>query len=127
MTTYTQVRTVTDEGWKPIELSKRSRTMNMKELRKNFRDMDSQRVLEMIGLERRRSPARRLVPLFALFGAGILVGVGVGMMVAPRRGRELRDELKEKFEKGIPRAAEAIESAVEQAKARSARPSAPHS
>lgn len=100
--------------------------MNMRQMRRNFRDMDSRRVLEMVGLERRRSLAERLVPMFALFGAGVAIGVGVGMIAAPRRGRELRQDLKEKLEKGQHRAAEAIESAVEQAKAR-ARPSAPHS
>ena len=96
-----------------------------KNLRKSFRDLDRERMLEMVGLERRRSVAARVWPVFALFGTGILVGVGVGMMVAPRTGRELREDLKGRFQQQLPRAAEMMHAAAE--KIESPRASAPPS
>jgi hypothetical protein len=99
------------------------------EMKKGFRDLDRERVLGMMGMEQRRTTAERVVPFFALFGAGVLVGVGVGLMFAPRAGRELRNDLKEKLEEGVPRAAEVIQSAVDSARASIPQPSAsaPHS
>ena len=96
-----------------------------KDLRKSFQDLDREHMLEMIGLERRRNMAERVLPVVALFGAGILVGLGVGMMVAPRPGRELRKEIKGRFQQQMPRAAEMIQAAAE--KLENPRASAPHS
>ncbi len=95
-----------------------------KDLRKSFQDLDRERMLEMIGLERRRNAAQRVLPIVALFGVGIVVGVGVGMMVAPRTGRELRQELKGRFQQQLPKAAEMIQAAAE--KLENPRSSAPH-
>lgn len=75
-------------------------------LKKQFRDLDREHMLELVGLERRRTAAEKYFPIFALFGVGILVGVGVGVMVAPRAGRELRSEIKGKLQQGIPKAKE---------------------
>ena len=60
-------------------------------LRKNLPDLDKEDLLDMVGLESRRSQTEKLVPALALFGAGVLVGVGLGLMLAPKPGRELRD------------------------------------
>lgn len=43
--------------------------------------------LGWVGLSRRRSS---LLGSVATFGAGAVIGVGVGMMIAPKSGRELR-------------------------------------
>lgn len=96
-----------------------------KNFRKSFQDLDRERMLEMVGLERRRSGAERFLPVFALFGVGILVGVGVGMIVAPRPGRELREDIKGRFQQQLPKAAEMMQAAAE--KIENVRPSAPHS
>ena len=65
-----------------------------KNLKKRLPDVDQEDLLDLIGLERSRSTGDKLVPALALFGAGVLVGVGLGMMLAPRPGRELRDDLR---------------------------------
>ena len=85
-------------------------------MKQSLRDFDRERVMDLIGMERRRTTAERAVPIIAFFGVGILVGVGIGLMTAPRSGSELRSELKDKFQTAAPRAVEALESAVDKAK-----------
>lgn len=75
-------------------------------LRKNLPDVDKDDLLEMVGLESRRTSVDRMVPALALFGAGVLLGVGLGLMLAPKPGRELRDDLRERLGKGTNGAAE---------------------
>ena len=66
----------------------------------NLPDVDKDELLEMIGLESRRSSAERMMPGLALFGAGVLLGVGLGLMLAPKPGRELRGDLRDRLGKG---------------------------
>ncbi len=69
-------------------------------LKKNMPEMDKDDLLEMVGLESRRSSAEKMMPTLALFGAGILLGVGLGLMLAPKPGAQLREDLREKLGKG---------------------------
>ena len=77
-----------------------------RQLRKNLPEVDKDDLLEMVGLESRRSSADRMVPALALFGAGVLLGVGLGLMLAPKPGRELRDDLRDRLGKGANGTAE---------------------
>ena len=69
----------------------------LKKLKNHLPDVDSDDVLEVLGLESRRSTAEKLLPSVALFGAGLLVGVGLGLMLAPKPGNELRSDLKNRL------------------------------
>lgn len=69
---------------------------------KRLANVDKDDVLDLIGLEERRTAADKMVPALALFGAGVLVGVGLGLMLAPKPGRELRQDVKQKLAKGQP-------------------------
>ncbi|MBE2249235.1 MAG: YtxH domain-containing protein [Myxococcus sp.] len=69
---------------------------------KRLAEVDKDDLLDLIGLEERRSSSDKLVPALALFGAGVLVGVGLGLMLAPKPGRELRQDVKQKLQKGAP-------------------------
>lgn len=51
-----------------------------------LRGLDANDALGWVGLSRRPSPLRSL----AIFGAGVAVGTGVGMLVAPMSGAKLR-------------------------------------
>jgi hypothetical protein len=71
-----------------------------RQLRKNLPDLDKDDVLDLIGLESRRSTAEKVMPSLALFGAGVLLGVGLGLMLAPKPGVQLRHDLKDRLGKG---------------------------
>ena len=68
-------------------------------LRRTLSDLDSDDVLEKLGLESRRSSAERVVPALAVFGAGVLVGVAIGLILAPKSGNELRGQLQSQLDK----------------------------
>ena len=83
---------------------------------KRLADVDKDDLLDLIGLEERRTSTDKLVPALALFGAGVLVGVGLGLMLAPKTGRELRQDVKQKLHKGSAAAATNGEAAASAAK-----------
>jgi gas vesicle protein len=46
-----------------------------------------------MGLQTRRTAGDLILPLMGIFSAGMLVGAGMGMLFAPRRGSELRGQI----------------------------------
>lgn len=64
----------------------------------NIRDMTREDLLNAIGLETRRSSVDYLMPALGIFGAGILVGAGIGLLFAPKSGRELRGDLQGRYD-----------------------------
>jgi hypothetical protein len=71
-----------------------------KALKSNLSELSRDDLLDAIGLEARRSAAEKMVPTLAVFGAGVLVGVGLGLLLAPKPGRELRADVRQRFRKG---------------------------
>jgi hypothetical protein len=67
--------------------------MNLKELRK----LDKDDILEMMGLQSRTSTGAWLAGTLGTFGVGLLVGAGLGLLLAPKAGRELREDLRDRF------------------------------
>lgn len=67
--------------------------MNMKDLKK----MDRDDLLALVGLER-KSSADWIVPTLSALGVGLLVGAGLGLLLAPKAGRELREDLTQKLQ-----------------------------
>lgn len=63
-----------------------------------LKGMDKDDFLGLLGLETKRSTAENMVPALALFGVGILVGAGIGLLVAPRPGRELRGDIAQRLQ-----------------------------
>jgi hypothetical protein len=54
----------------------------------------SDSALTALGLERRRQTADIILPVLGLFGLGLVVGAGLGLMLAPKRGIELRGDVR---------------------------------
>ena len=67
--------------------------MNLKDLRK----LDKDDILDMLGLETKSSTGAWLAGALGTFGVGLLVGAGIGLMLAPKTGRELREDIRERL------------------------------
>ncbi|HEY8208620.1 MAG TPA: YtxH domain-containing protein [Myxococcaceae bacterium] len=67
---------------------------------KALRNMDKDDLLNVIGLEAKRSTADAVVPTLTAFSVGVLVGVGIGLLLAPKPGSELREDLRNKLGRG---------------------------
>lgn len=77
----------------------------------NMKNLGKDDFLNMLGLETRRNAVDYMVPALALFGVGVVVGTGIGLLVAPRPGRELRQDIAQR----IQQAPEAIGRLPQQA------------
>lgn len=66
-------------------------TRNLKLMRK-YLERDA--LLKRLGLEE-RTPAGDLFTGLGLFAVGVLVGAGLGLMFAPKRGNEMRQLVQE--------------------------------
>jgi hypothetical protein len=60
------------------------------------------RALYSIGLERRRRASDLVLPVLGMFGTGMLIGAGIGLLFAPRRGAELREHVGRRVNEMIP-------------------------
>lgn len=63
--------------------------------------------LRRFGLERRRSPLLSL----GVFGAGIAVGAGVGILFAPKSGKDTRAAIASAFKRGEKKAESVVAEA----------------
>jgi hypothetical protein len=67
---------------------------------KDLKKLDKDELLNLIGLETRRDTTEHLLPVLGAFTVGVLLGVGVGLMLAPKPGNELRSDLRNRFQSG---------------------------
>ena len=69
--------------------------MNLKDLR----NLDKDEILGMLGLETKTSTGSWLAGTLGTFGVGLLVGAGIALMLAPKPGRELREDLRDRLKR----------------------------
>ena len=50
-------------------------------------------LLDAMGLQRKTSVGEQILMTVGIFGAGLLVGAGLGILFAPKSGRELRSDI----------------------------------
>jgi len=55
-------------------------------------------VLDRLGLEPKRSNTELIVPAVTVFSAGLVVGAALGVLFAPKRGTELRDDIRHRLD-----------------------------
>lgn len=72
---------------------------------KELRNLDKDDILEMMGLQTKSSTAAVVGGTIGVFAVGLLVGAGLGMLLAPKAGRELRDDLRDRLRR-VPSDAE---------------------
>jgi hypothetical protein len=66
--------------------------------------LDRDELLRRVGLEQ-HSPGSDFFTGLGLFSVGVLVGAGLGLMFAPRRGEDLRQLMMDTWSKRAARAA----------------------
>ena len=91
--------------------------LSLKDLKKSLSKLDRDDVLDLIGLETRKGAADYMLPALGAFSVGLLLGAGLGMLMAPKSGAKLRDDLRDKLQEGQ----EAITSAASQVRAEAAK------
>jgi hypothetical protein len=68
--------------------------MNYVEKMKDYLDKDA--LVSKLGLEPKASAGDKLISALGLFGVGVLVGAGVALLLAPKSGKDLRDDIRNK-------------------------------
>jgi hypothetical protein len=63
---------------------------------KDLKKVDRDDLLDLVGLQR-ASSNDWVAPALTALGVGLLVGVGVGLLLAPKPGAELRNDLRDKL------------------------------
>ena len=61
-------------------------------------DAATERLLERLGLEHKRSTMEIVLPAIGIFAAGVTVGALLGVMFAPKRGEDLRTDVRHRLE-----------------------------
>lgn len=90
---------------------------DLKDLKKELSRMDKDDVLELIGLETRKGATDYLLPAIGAFSVGLLLGTGLGLLIAPKPGAQLRDDLRSRLQEGQ----EALTNAATQARTEAAK------
>jgi gas vesicle protein len=78
-------------------------------------DLRKEDALAAIGLAMKPSTGRWMTGVLSTFGLGLLVGAGVGLLLAPRSGQELREDLVDRAKSLRDRATTNAQSAIEEA------------
>lgn len=74
----------------------------------NLRRYDKNDILAAIGLEPKRTTTQVVLPALGFFAVGILAGVGLGMLFAPKPGYELREDLSEQMKVAVKKGQDAM-------------------
>lgn len=86
-------------------------------MKSNFSHLSSSdHLLEMLGLQMKPSSARRVGTYAGFVVAGVLVGAGVALLLAPKSGRQLRGDLRVSAKELSNHVAATASSAVDSAK-----------
>jgi hypothetical protein len=67
---------------------------------KDLRHLDKDEILGLLGLETKSSTAANVAGTLGTFGIGLLVGAGIALLLAPKPGRQLREDLRERLRRG---------------------------
>jgi YtxH-like protein len=74
--------------------------IDLKDLRKQLAHLEKDDILKLFNMEERRTAADYIVPAAGVFSVGLLVGAGLGLLLAPKPGRELRQDLRNRLQGG---------------------------
>ena len=61
-------------------------------------NISKENILESLGLQEKREPTDYLLPALGIFGAGLAVGAVLGLLFAPKAGRDLRADVRHRID-----------------------------
>ena len=67
---------------------------------KDVRNLDKDELLGLLGLERKPSAGAGVAAALGTFGVGLLVGAGIALILAPKPGHELRQQIRDRLRRG---------------------------
>jgi hypothetical protein len=76
--------------------------MDLKDFRKQLAGLEKDDILRLFNVEQRRSALDYVVPAAGIFSVGLLLGAGLGLMLAPKPGHELREDLRRRLATANP-------------------------
>lgn len=59
-----------------------------------WNNLSRDQMVAQLGLNRNYQGADLLVPALGIFGTGLLIGAGLGLLLAPKSGNELRGDIR---------------------------------
>ena len=62
-------------------------------------DLSKDDILSALGLASKRTASEQILGTLGIFGVGLLVGAGAALLLAPKTGQGLREDLGERFRK----------------------------
>ncbi|HYX93297.1 MAG TPA: YtxH domain-containing protein [Myxococcaceae bacterium] len=74
--------------------------IDLREFKKQLSSLEKDDILRLFGVEERRTAMDHLMPAISVFSVGLLVGAGIGLLLAPKPGRELRSDLRSRLGAG---------------------------
>ena len=60
-------------------------------------DLSKDDILSALGLAAKPSPSERLLGTLGVFGLGVLIGAGAALLLAPKSGQGLREDLGDRL------------------------------
>ena len=81
---------------------------------KDITNVDKDQLLGLLGLERTPSTAAVVLRAIGLIGLGAVLGAGVGLLLAPQSGRDLREDLSRRLKNGVGRGIEHAREALDE-------------
>ena len=92
---------------------------DLNDLKKQVRGYDKDDVLRLLGVEERRSGGDVFFTSLGIFAAGVLVGAGAALLLAPKTGAELRTDLRNRIQSGTEGVSSQLSGTQTQAGSRS--------
>jgi hypothetical protein len=76
---------------------------------KELKNLDKNDILGALGLQTKGNVIDTVIPALGVFGAGLLIGTALGMLVAPKTGKAMRKQIGRRANEVYDRAAEAVD------------------
>jgi len=89
---------------------------------RNLGNLDKNEILSLLGVETKPTTVGWITGTLGTFGVGLLVGAGLGLVLAPKPGRELRGSIRNRLSH-VP---EDLGVAMHEVTGRDRAPTAPH-